>query len=62
MCACVQVKEPRLQARCWHGATAFNISPGLMMEVTLFGGCTKWPESGDNASLIANTAVLRCGE
>ena len=64
----VQVKEPRLQARFWHSATAFNLSPGLM-EVTLFGGCPEVPEDLDDDDddddalvQIANTTILRFGK
>ena len=60
----VQVKEPRLQARSDHSATAFCLSPGLT-EVTLFGGCHQWPKNRKvDADLpkIAKTTVLRFGE
>ena len=60
----VQVTVPSLQSRCWHSATAFSLSPGLI-EVTLFGGFSEWPSnSKPDADLtpIANATVLRFGE
>ena len=56
----VQVKEPHLQARESHSATATTLGPGVT-EVTLFGGIPEWTKSGDLPQ-IANTTVLRFGE
>ena len=60
----VQVKEPRLQARCSHSASAFTLNPGLT-EVILFGGYPEWPKNSKSYAdfpQIANTTVLRFGE
>lgn len=60
----VQVREPRLKARCYHRATALVLNPQLT-EVTLFGGCPWWPKdiaSDPDLPQIADTAVLRFGE
>ena len=60
----VQVKEPRLQARGGHSATAFAHTSALT-EVVLFGGCPKVPKKYTNQPDIpqkANTTVLRFGE
>ena len=60
----VQVKLPGLQARFFHSAAAFHLSPGIT-EVTIFGGCPEWPsnyKSPADLSQIANTTVLRFGE
>ena len=60
----VQVKEPRLQARAEHSATAFTHTPALT-EVVLFGGYPEWPEDVKvvaDLPLIAKTTVLKFGE
>ena len=60
----VQVKVPSFQARFWHSAAAFSLSPGLT-EVTLFGGCPEWPsnvKTDADVPQIAETTVLRFGE
>ena len=60
----VQVKLPGLQARFYHSAAAFRLSPG-MTEVTIFGGCPEWQNyvrSDADFSPLANTTVLRFGE
>ena len=60
----VQVKEPRLQARADHSATAFTHTP-VLTEVVLFGGYAEWPEDSKTYADLpptANTTVLRFGE
>ena len=60
----LQVHVPGLQARCYHSAATINLHPGLL-EVTLFGGCPKWPnnyKADADLPQIANTTVLRFGE
>ena len=60
----VQVKLPGLQARVYHSAAAFRLSPG-MTEVAIFGGCPEFPSKytrDSDLSPIANTTVLRFGE
>lgn len=59
----MQVKEPRLQARCRHSATAFTRGPGIT--VLLFGGYPEWPNdfrSDADVPQIANTTMLQFGE
>ena len=51
----VQVKDPSLQARLGHSATAFSLTPTLT-EVILFGG------RNSESHLIADTTVLQFGK
>lgn len=58
----VQVKVPGLQGRFDHCAAAFHCQ-GLT-EVTIFGGCPKWPsnyQSDADLPQTANTTVLQFG-
>ena len=60
----VQVKEPRLQARAAHSATAFTHTP-VLTEVVLFGGFSEWPKDYKTEADLpqtANTTVLGFGE
>ena len=51
----VQVKEPRLQGRWYHSATAITYGHGLT-DVVIFGG------ENSAFSAVADTVVLQFGE
>ena len=57
----VQVEVQNFQARSFHSAAAFSLSPGLT-EITIFGGCLQNAESDADLSQVANTTVLRFGK
>ena len=54
----------RYRHRYRHSATTLNVGPGLV-EVVLFGGCSKWPNSyvsDADFSQIAQTILIRFGK